>query len=221
MSGICLNFLERGMSDKTEYHETINTASWVDELYSKRLAKKAFGYIGRRENEESPVDQLTKLRAARIFLREQKVRGPGVKQSIRAYFLDLSISGSERTLSIVHCDYDPRNGRIRRNTARAAVHVAVTPHALERLYERLRTNSLGDVYRLALRPLSRVLPPTEEQYERQDMVLHLAGFGIFPVRVIGAVSPTGEGVPCWGVLTYINRDPRSDDFVVQTIGPEQ
>jgi len=209
------------MSDKPAYHETTNTSSWVDELYSKRLAKKAFGYVGRRADEESPVNQLSTLRASRIYLREQKVRGPGVKQSIRAYFLDLSLSGTERTLSIVHCDYDPRNGRIRKNTARAAVHVAVTPHALERLYERLRTNSLGDVYRLALRPLSRVLPPTEDLYDREDMVLHLAGFGIFPVKVIGAVTPTGEGVPCWGVLTYIDREPRSDNYVVQTIGPEQ
>lgn len=202
------------------YHETVNTTSWVDELYSKQLARKAFGYVGRNEDEESPVNQLRKLRTSRIYMREQKVRGPGVKQSIRAYFLDLSLSGSERTLSIVHCDYDPRNGRIRRNTAKAALHVAVTPHALERLYERLRTNALSDVYRLALRPLSRVLPPTEEQYERQDMVVHLAGFGIFPVKVIGAVGPTGKGVPCWGVLSYVNRAPRTDEYVVQTIGPE-
>ena len=122
------------MSDKPAYHETTNTSSWVDELYSKRLAKKAFGYVGRRADEESPVNQLSTLRASRIYLREQKVRGPGVKQSIRAYFLDLSLSGTERTLSIVHCDYDPRNGRIRKNTARAAVHVAVTPHALARIF---------------------------------------------------------------------------------------
>ena len=106
------------------------------------------------------------------------------------------------------------------NTARAAVHVAVTAHALERLYERLRTNALGDVYRLALRPLSRVPPPTKDQYMREDMVLHLAGFGVFPVKVIGAVAATGEGVPCWGVLTYIDREPRNGECVIHTIGPE-
>lgn len=209
------------MADIPALHETVNTSSWVDELYSKRLAKQAFGYVGRRAEEETPVDRLSKLRSSRIYLREEIVRGPGVKQSIRAYFLDLSISGMERTLSIVHCDYDPRNGRMRSNTARAAVHVAVTPHALERLYERLRTNALGDVYRLALRPLSRVPPPTKDQYMPEDMVLHLAGFGVFPVKAIGAVAATGEGAPCWGVLTYIDREPRNGECVIHTIGHEQ
>lgn len=209
------------MAEKPALHKTTNTSSWVDELYSKRLAKQAIGYVGRGSNEETPVAQLSTLRDSRIYLREEKVRGPGVKQSVRAYFLDLSLSGNERALSIVHCDYDPRNGRIRRNTARAAVHVAVTPHALERLHERLRTNALGDVYRLALRPLSRVPPPTEAQYDQNDMVLHLAGFGVFPVKVIGAIAITGEGVPCWGVLTFIDREPHPDESVVATIGPEQ
>ncbi|MGE0560050.1 MAG: hypothetical protein AB7O69_17445 [Burkholderiales bacterium] len=209
------------MTEKTALHESVNTSSWVDELYSKRLTKQAFGYVGRRADEETPVDRLSTLRSSRIYLREEIVRGPGVKQSIRAYFLDLSISGTERTLSIVHCDYDPRNGRMRSTTARAAVHVAVTPHALERLYERLRTNALGDVYRLALRPLSRVPTPTKDQYDLDNMVIHLAGFGIFPVKTIGAFAPTGEGVPCWGVLTYIDREPRKNEIITHTIGPEQ
>lgn len=209
------------MAENPDFHKTLNTSSWVDELYSKRLAKQAFGYVGRGADEETPVVNLFKLRSSRIYLREEIVRGPGVKQSVRAYFLDLSISGKERTLSIVHCDYDPRNGRIRKNTARAALHVAVTPHALERLYERLRTNALGDVYRLALRPLSRVPPPTKVQYDQEGMILHLAGFGIFPVKVIGAFAATGDGVPCWGVLTFINREPGKDDCIIHTIGPEQ
>jgi hypothetical protein len=209
------------MAEKPALHETTNTSSWVDELYSKRLAKQAVGYVGRGAGEETPVDHLTKLRAHRIYLREKIVRGPGVKQSVRAYFLDLSVSGNENALSIVHCDYDPRNGKKRKNTARAAVHVAVTRHALERLHERLRTNALGDVYRLALRPLSRVPTPTKAQYAQKEMVIHLAGFGVFPVKVIGAIAVTGEGVPCWGVLTYINREPRNDECVICTIGPEQ
>ena len=78
------------MADIPALHETVNTSSWVDELYSKRLAKQAFGYVGRRADEETPVERLSKLRSSRIYLREEIVRGPGVKQSIRAYFLDLS-----------------------------------------------------------------------------------------------------------------------------------
>lgn len=209
------------MGDKLALHESANTSSWVDELYSRRLAKQSLGYIGRGADEKTPVAQLSTLRESRIYLREERVRGPGVKQSVRAYFLDLSISGAERALSIVHCDYDPRNGRIRRNTSRAAVHVAVTPHALERLHKRLRTNALGDVYRFALRPLSRVSAPTKSQFKLERMVIYLAGFGVFPVKIIGAVSVTGEGVPCWGVLTFIDREPRGDEYVVTTIGPEQ
>jgi hypothetical protein len=207
--------------EKPALHETTNTSNWVDELYSKRLAKQDVKYIGRGSDEETPVGLLSKLRSHRIYLREEIVRGPGVKQSVRAYLLDLSVSGHERALSIVHCDYDPRNGKMRRKTAKASVHVAVTPHAIERLHERLKTNALGDVYRLALRPLSRVPPPTEAQYAQKDMVIHLAGFGVFPVKVIEAVAVTGEGVPCWGVLTYINREPRTDECVIHAIGPEQ
>ena len=209
------------MGEKPEYHKTVNTTSWVDELYSKQLAKKSIGYVGRGTEEETPVDCLSKLRSHRIYLREQIVRGPGVKQSVRAFFLDLSVSGNERVLSIMHCDYDPRNGRIRKKTARAAVHVAIVPHALERLYERLRTNALGDVYRLALRPLSRVPPQTEIHYTQENMVIHLVGFGVFPVKVIGAVAVTGEGIPCWGVLTYVDREPRNSECVIHAIGPEQ
>lgn len=209
------------MGEKPEYHKTVNTTSWVDELYSKQLAKKSVGYVGRGIEEETPVDSLSKLRKHRIYLREEIVRGPGVKQSVRAFFLDLSASGNECALSIMHCDYDPRNGRMRRKTARAAVHIAVTPHAFERLYERLRTNALGDVYRLALRPLSRVSPPIEAHYVQKNMVIHLAEFGVFPVKVIGAVTATGEGVTCWGVLTYINREPKKGEYVIQTIAPEQ
>ena len=207
--------------DKPEFHEATNTTSWVDELYSRRLANKAMGYVGRHDGEDTPVVNLKKLRCSRIYLRDEKVRGPGVKKSVRAYFLDISLSGQDKALSIVHCDYDPRNGRIRMNTARAAVHAAVSRHAIERLYKRLRTNGLGDVYRLAFRPLSRVLPPVESQYQRDDLVIHVAGFGVFPVKVIGAIADTGEGVPCWGILTYIDREPRTGETIIQTIGPEQ
>lgn len=209
------------MTEKPPLHKAINTTSWVDELYSKRLARKAIKYVGRDADENNPLDRLSTLRSSRIFLREEVVRGPGVKQSVRAYFIDLVPSGSQRALSILHCDYDPRNGRIRRKTARAAVHVAVTPHALERLYERLRTNALGDVYRLALRPLSRVPPPSEVHYEQENLAFHLVGFGVFPVRVIGAVAETGEGIPCWGVLTFVDRKPRHDECIIHAIGPEQ
>ena len=209
------------MVNKAEFHEATNTTSWVDELYSRRLANKAMGYVGRHSGEDTPVTNLSKLRSSRIYLRDEVVRGPGVKRSVRAYFLDISLSGQDKALSIVHCDYDPRNGRMRRKTARAAVHVAVGRHAIERLYERLRTNGLGDVYRIAFRPLSRVLPPVESQYEREDLVVHLAGFGVFPVKVIGAFTAAGEGVPCWGILTYVDREPRVGEKIVQTIGPEQ
>lgn len=130
-------------------------------------------------------------------------------------------SGNSSELSILHCDYDPRNGRVRRNKL-PVVRVAFSKHAFERLFERLRTNALGDVYRLALRPLSRVPPlPEKEQFEQKGMALHLAGFGIFPVRVIGAVDLKGKGTPCWGCVTYINCEPRQTDVVVHAVGSEQ
>ena len=80
---------------------------------------------------------------------------------------------------------------------------------------------VGNISRVALRPLSRVPAPTKAQYEQEGMVIHLAGFGVFPVKVIGAVAITGEGVPCWGVLTFVDREPRQDECAIATIGPEQ
>lgn len=209
------------MADKPPLHQTTNTSTWVDELYAKRLARQDLSYVGREAEEENPLNRLRTLRDSRIYLREEMVRGPGVKKSVRAYFVDLSLSGADHALSILHCDYDPRNGRVRRTTSAVPVHIAVTKHALERLHERLRTNALGDVYRLALRPLSRVPPPVEAQYDQDDMVLHLAGFGILPVRVVGAIARQGVGTPCWGVLTYIDRAPNPNECIVHTIGPEQ
>jgi hypothetical protein len=143
---------------------------------------------------------------------------------VRVWFVDLAPPDPDsgpQPLTILHCDYDPKTGDVRPDTALAATHVAVTPHALERLHERLRTNALGDVYRLALCPLSRLPVPTPSEYDRQGMIVHLAGFGVFPVKVIGAIVRPGLGVPCWGVVTYIDREPKADEFVVHTIGPEQ
>ena len=110
-------FQANSMVNKAEFHEETNTTSWVDELYSRRLANKAMGYVGRHSGEDTPVTNLSKLRSSRIYLREEVVRGPGVKRSVRAYFLDISLSGQDKALSIVHCDYDPRNGRMRRKTS--------------------------------------------------------------------------------------------------------
>lgn len=208
------------MASKSPLHQTTNTSSWVDELYSKRLARQSIQFLHREANEENPVLSLSSLKASRLYLREEMVRGPGVKQSVRAYFVALLPSGQNVELSILHCDYDPRNGRVRRNRL-PVVRVAFSNHAFERLFERLRTNALGDVYRLALRPLSRLPMPEEEQYKQEGMVVHLAGFGIFPVKVIGAVDFAGKGTPCWGCITYINCQPRQRDRVVHVTGPEQ
>jgi hypothetical protein len=165
------------MADKPPLHESANTSSWVDELYSKRLASQDLAYIRRDPSEGSPLHRLSTLRSSRLYLREEIVRGPGV--------------------------------------------VAITQHALERLHERLRTNALGDVYRLALRPLSRVPRPVKAEYMRENLVLHLQGLGVFPVKAIGAIAWPGVGVACWGVLTYVPREPRADECVICSIGPER
>lgn len=208
------------MASRPPLHKATNTSSWVDELYSKRLAHQSLKFLCRETGEDNPVLGLAALKASRLYLREEVVRGPGVKQSLRAYFVALLPSGHTSELTIFHCDYDPRNGRMRRNKP-PVVRVAFSTHAFERLFERLRTNALGDVYRLALRPLSRIPLPEKEQCDREDMVLHLAGFGIFPVKVIGAIDASGVSAPCWGCVTYINREPKKGDCVVHTVGPEQ
>lgn len=208
------------MAEKQQLHRTTNTSSWVDELYSRRLTRQSVNFLHRGENEENPTLHLGKLKASRLYLREEIVWGPGVKKSVRAYFAAMLPSGESSELSILHCDYDPRNGKIRRNRP-PVVRIAFSRHAFERLFERLRTNALGDVYRIALRPLSRIPLPEEDHYNREDMVLHLGGFGIFPSRVIGAAGPTGEVAPCWGCATYINCEPRQKDVVAYSAEPEQ
>jgi hypothetical protein len=208
------------MVDKQPLHQTTNTSSWVDELYSKKLARQSIKFLHRESGEENPVLNLNTLKASRLYLREEMIRGPGVKQSLRAYFVAMLPSGNTCELSVLHCDYDPRNGRVRRNRL-PVVRVAFSEHAFERLFERLRTNALGDVYRLALRPLSGLPLPEKEHYSREGMALHLAGFGIFPVKVIGAIDLKGKGAPCWGCVTYINCEPRQNDDVVHVVGPEQ
>lgn len=208
----------------TPLHETSNNTSWVDELYAKRLARQDLNYIKPLADESNPLYRLGTVRRSRLYLRESLIPGPTYKQAIRVWFLDRAPpdpDGSPQPLTIMHCDYYPKTGEVRPDTAAAATHVAVTPHALERLHQRLRTNALGDVIRLALRPLSRLPVPDRNEWEREGMVVHLAGFGVFPVRVIGAIVRPGLGVPCWGVVTYIDREPKADEFVVHTIGPEQ
>lgn len=204
-------------------HETSNSATWVDELYAKRLARQDLDYIKPGIGERNPLYRLGTVRRSRLYLRECFIPGPTYKQTVRVWVVDLAPpdpDGGRQSLTILHCDYNPKTGDVRLDTAAAATHVVVTPHALERLHERLRTNALGDVYRLALRPLSRLPEPVPDDYEREAFV-HLVGFGIFPVKVIGAVVRPGLGVPCWAVLTYIDREPKADEFVVHTIGPEQ
>lgn len=209
------------MAAQPPLHEASNTSSWVDEIYARRLARLDLSYVGRTAAEETPLFRLASLRKSRIYLREEIVRGVGVKKSIRAYFLDLSPSGDKRELSILHCDYDPRNGRVRPGTSATPVHVAISQHALERLHERLKTNALGDVIRLALLPLSRISAPLPVHYERDDLVVRLDGLGVCPVRVIGAFSPSGRAVPCWGVASYISRPPRPDEIVVNAVAVDR
>lgn len=204
-------------------HETTNTATWVDELYGARLARQHLDYISPELGEDNPLTCLSALQASRLYLRQELVRtGPGVKKSIRAYFVDLTPSEQgPPALSIKHCDYDPRNGEIRKRTAAVPVHIALSEHAVARLHERLRTNALGDVIRIALRPLSRVPAPARSEWARQGLVLHLVGFGIFPAKVILAEAPHGVRVPCWGVLTFLDTELRPQDVVAHTIGPQR
>lgn len=71
------------MVEKQPLHQTTNTSSWVDELYSKRLARQSKEFLHREAGEENPVLNLNDLKASRLYLREEVVRGPGVKQSVR------------------------------------------------------------------------------------------------------------------------------------------
>ena len=73
-----------------------NTASWVDEHYSKRLARHAVKTLDADRDDNTAMMQLAAMRKSVLYLREERMRiGPGFTMGTRVWHLDTPIPQAE------------------------------------------------------------------------------------------------------------------------------
>lgn len=192
-----------------------NSSSWVDERYAKRLARQAVETLDADRDDNTGLMKLATMRKSPLYLREERVRvGPGFKVGTRVWSLETPVSQAKidsyapgrRTLGgikLFAIDYDDK-GRVRTgNLAGRPPLVNVSQHALERLFERLRTNALDDVVREALIPLSRLSQPSFGDVGKEEEIT-LSGLGRMPATVEGACDVGGAPIGAfWQIKTFI------------------
>lgn len=192
-----------------------NTSSWVDEHYARRLARQAVETLDADRDDNSAMMKLATVRKSPLYLREERARvGPGFKEGTRVWCLDTPVAQAQldklapgrRTLAgikVFAVDYDDK-GRVRMgNLNTRPPLVNISQHALERLFERLRTNALNDVVREALIPLSRLRQPMLEDAGKEGEIT-LPGLGRMPATVEGACDVNGTPIGAlWQIKTFI------------------
>ena len=192
-----------------------NTSSWVDERYARRLARQAVNTLDADREDNTVMMKLATMRKSPLYLREDGARvGPGFKKGTRVWCLDTPISQEQlerfapgrRTLAgikVFTVDYDDK-GRVRTSNLNHRPPLAnVSQHALERLFERLRTNALDDVVREALIPLSRLGQPTLADIGKEEEIT-LPDLGRMPAKVEGACDVNGAPIGTfWQIKTFV------------------
>ena len=192
-----------------------NTSSWVDERYARRLARQAVETLDADREDSSAMMKLATMRKSPLYLREAGARvGPGFKMGTRVWCLDTPVAQAKidklvpgrRTLSgikVFTVDYDDK-GRVRMGNLEFRPPLAnVSQHALERLFERLRTNALDDVVREALIPLSRLGQPMLGDVGKEEEIA-LLGLGRMPAKVEGACDFSGAPIGAfWQIKTFV------------------
>jgi len=191
-----------------------NTSSWVDQRYAKRLARQAVVTLDADRDDADALRKLATMRQSPLFLREERTRiGPGFKTGIRVWHLDTAVPQAEidtyapgrKTLpgiKVFTVDYDEK-GTARLGRGAGALLANVSQHALERLFERLRTNALNDVVREALRPLSSLNSP-EVENRGQETELPLPMLGVMHATVELTCDAGGKGVRAfWQIKTFV------------------
>jgi hypothetical protein len=108
-----------------------STCEWVDEAYSKRL----WGRLVRRVDSMPPTCRRSLLTVRKHADEVWQDRSRG-----HEWFAALFVPAANRALDLVAVKYD-RNGRFK-NEAHL---LRISQHAGQRLFERLRTNSVEDV----------------------------------------------------------------------------
>jgi hypothetical protein len=192
-----------------------NTSSWVDDRYAKRLARQAVEGLDAHLEDTSVLQKLATMRRSQLFLREERTRiGPGFKMGTRVWYLEAPIPQVQidnfapglRTLGgikVFALDYDDK-GQVRTSGLESRPPLAnVSQHALERLFERLRTNALDDVVREALIPLSRLGSPSLDD-GGEEVEISLPGLGKMYAKVERACDVRGAAIGAfWQVKTFV------------------
>jgi hypothetical protein len=106
-----------------------NTSSWVDERYSKLLARQAVGTLDAEGTD--PMHKLATMRKSPLYLREKHMRiGPGFKMGTRVWCLDTPVPQAQidkfargrRTIGgvkVFAVDYDSK-GDVRMRASKVA-----------------------------------------------------------------------------------------------------
>jgi hypothetical protein len=179
-----------------------NTTTWVDDRYGQLLARQTVDRV--MPADESAGGELLTLGAVRrshlyICERPGKV-GFGMKRGTRVWHLDGSsgLSG----VGIYTVDYD-RSGRVIIRSMYSPPVYVITRHALARLFQRMRTNSLDEVTRFALAPIAYLDPPYKPGLAAEIVVV---GRGTF--HAVSEIASTSVGVTrvAWVLKTFIDKE---------------
>ncbi len=179
-----------------------NTTSWVDEGYSQRLARQAVeGVRPADESAGKTLLTLASIRRSPLYLAERPGKvGFGMKRGTRVWHVDGADTFAG--MGIYSLDYD-QHGKAMLRSMFSPPSVVITRHALQRLFQRLRTNSFDEVARKALAPLVDLADPDRPGLEGQIVVV---GQGHF-VAVSEVASVTyGHQRVVWVLKTFIDKE---------------
>lgn len=182
--------------------EQPNTTRWVDERYGKQLAHQTVRDLSPKKYDRRDwILTLQAARAAPHYLAEKEVKvGYGVrKKRTRIWHVDTMTSSSG--LGIFHADYKP-DGSVDPKSLTYPPVILITRHALERLYQRLRTNSFDEVARKALAPLARIEP---SPYYLIEATFELPGVGTMHAMSERTRTSLGIYGDTWIVKTFIEE----------------
>jgi len=179
-----------------------NTATWVDESYSKRLQRQAVQYV--TDDDSTTLHTLAAIRRSDLYVSEQAFRyGYGVnkKRGTRVYHVDRCLQLD--CLLVAAAEYDAR-GQLIRKSLETPSHFVVSNHALQRLYERLRTNAFADV-RTAIEKLVQIPPPDGIKPGQlvTEMSAEVRGLGIFHLVSKHVTTSNDQTGFAWVVKSFV------------------
>ena len=142
-----------------------NTTSWVDEGYSKLLAAQLVNKLSVASHDLDRSCYLNRMRKDFAYVCEEPIRG-----GTRVWFLDNSISRKGQVI-LSPFDYDEKGRRIEKSIFNGVNDtIYISKHGLERVYQRLRSNSLTDAKDCIKALLVLMGTPPEEGEEAEVKV---------------------------------------------------